>query len=640
VGPGRRQPDQTARIGRALIAMAAGLMRKVLGDRQLRLRAVDFDAKCHPCSYYIKLTNYEASANVFDQSQNLYCSNIMKIIKSISILDKRGRQDLDVAQVNIILGPNNTGKSSFLREVYSFFSPESLGTKNVVQDIGLIDNIIDFARNRDWQQFLTSSDGLQIPYRTLQGGQGSVGIQLDQAIKIAKIGHLTEICSHLLCDRAMILNGISRLNLANSCNMSDLQSSYQPDALPRLIKDENIYAKFRDLVHQNFGLHISIDPTGMNLLRLKLSEDLPPVGNALSIGPKNQEYFKKARSLENESDGIKSFIGILLSLHAFDCDLMFIDEPEAFLYPPLARNLSQILAKAAVDQDKSIFIVTHSPNVLIGFLESEASTNIWRFSRHSNSFFVDPISREGIQKFSRSPKFRNSDILEAAFFEGLVLCEGDDDRVFFEENFKNQRKISSGVPNLRFIRSFGKEEIHVFVRGLQELKMPVAAVLDNDAISGTMETWPKLLDAFKIFGATREMIQAGCEKLRSYRSSLGAAEYHRLLLLPKSEVHTANQDVINLAGRYGLFIIESGALESLVDGFQNLPKRIWLSNVLDDIEKSSFAGARTHYERADRLVSKIVTWHREQLRAQTQGKGSPPTASEGKPTPAAPPASS
>jgi hypothetical protein len=564
----------------------------------------------------------------------------MKIIKSISILDQRGRQDLDVAQVNIILGPNNTGKSSFLREVYSFFSPERLGAKNVVQNIELIDNIIDFARNRDWQQFLTSGDGLQIPYRTLQGGQGSVGIQLDQAIKTAKVGELPYICSHLLCDRAIILNGISRLNLANSCSMSDLQSSYQPDALPRLIRDNNIYAKFQDLVHQNFGLHISIDPTGMNLLRLKLSEDMPPVGDMLSIGPKNQEYFKKARLLENESDGIKSFIGVLLSLHAFDCDLIFIDEPEAFLYPPLARSLSQILAKSAIDQEKSIFVVTHSPNVLLGFLESEAKTNIWRFSRHSNSFFVDQISRESIQKFSKSPKFRNSDILEAAFFEGLVLCEGDDDRVFFEETFKSQRKISRGVPNLRFIRSFGKEELHVFVRGLRELKMPVSAILDNDAISGTMETWPKLLDAFKIHGSTRDMIQAGCEKLRSYRSNLGGAEYHRQLLVQNSEVHTANQNVISLASRHGIFVIESGTLESLVDGFQNLPKRNWLSSVLDDIEKSSVAGVRTQYQRADQLVSKIITWHREELKAQTQVKGLPPIASKGKPTPAAPPASS
>ena len=49
-------------------------------------------------------------------------------------------------------------------------------------------------------------------------------------------------------------------------------------------------------------------------------------------------YMQSARGIENVSDGVKAFTGILIQLHVGQPKVITVDEPEAFLHPSLRQN--------------------------------------------------------------------------------------------------------------------------------------------------------------------------------------------------------------------------------------------------------------------------------------------------------------
>src|SRR5690606_29402020 len=73
--------------------------------------------------------------------------------------------------------------------------------------------------------------------------------------------------------------------------------------------------------------------------------------------------------LHEQGDGMKSFAGVFLSLFAEDYTINLIDEPEAFIHPPQAELLGQMISQK-LGENKQLFIATHSEDFLKGLLES------------------------------------------------------------------------------------------------------------------------------------------------------------------------------------------------------------------------------------------------------------------------------
>ena len=58
--------------------------------------------------------------------------------------------------------------------------------------------------------------------------------------------------------------------------------------------------------------------------------------------------------LDDQGDGIKSFVSTFLSLNHKENDILLLDEPEAFLHPPLARQLGEMIGESN-DEERIIF---------------------------------------------------------------------------------------------------------------------------------------------------------------------------------------------------------------------------------------------------------------------------------------------
>ena len=87
--------------------------------------------------------------------------------------------------------------------------------------------------------------------------------------------------------------------------------------------------------------------------------------------------------LDDQGDGLKSFVSTFLSLNHKEQDILLLDEPEAFLHPPLARRLGEMIGDFQ-NEDRIIFVATHSVEVLKGILTKNQDVNVIRINRSEN----------------------------------------------------------------------------------------------------------------------------------------------------------------------------------------------------------------------------------------------------------------
>ena len=76
----------------------------------------------------------------------------------------------------------------------------------------------------------------------------------------------------------------------------------------------------------------------------------------------SMSYLKRLEelpTLHEQGDGMKSFVGVMLNTMIKKKSITLIDEPEAFLHPPQARLLGQMLAKRD-ENSGQLIISTHS----------------------------------------------------------------------------------------------------------------------------------------------------------------------------------------------------------------------------------------------------------------------------------------
>ena len=108
---------------------------------------------------------------------------------------------------------------------------------------------------------------------------------------------------------------------------------------------------------------------------------------------------------------------------------MLIDEPEAFLHPTLSRKLGREMATLANERDGNIFASTHSSSFLKGCVESGTPTNIVRLTYSAPKATARALAPEKLKELMRDPLLRTAGLLDALFYHGIVVGEGDSEGV-------------------------------------------------------------------------------------------------------------------------------------------------------------------------------------------------------------------
>jgi hypothetical protein len=183
---------------------------------------------------------------------------------------------------------------------------------------------------------------------------------------------------------------------------------------------------------RTFGKAVWPDHARGDSLCLRVADgDLPPADDRLSF-VKMSRY----RPIEDEGDGLKSYVSICIALLLGLRPVCLIDEPEMCLHPPQAYSLGRFIGRHAASKETATFVATHSAHILRGVLQSTHDLEIIRLSRTGDQFHAHRVSADKLALALAKPTLRAETILDGIFSEAIVLVEADGDRLVYHTTWE------------------------------------------------------------------------------------------------------------------------------------------------------------------------------------------------------------
>ncbi|MDR6182120.1 ATP-dependent nuclease [Asaia bogorensis] len=383
----------------------------------------------------------------------------------------------------------------------------------------------------------------------------------------------------------------------------------------KLLTDNPRRESLRNTLFDAFGLYLGMDISEGAVIRLRYGNTAPP--NERSVEDATLEWMRSARPTQEWSDGMKAFTGMLALLRAGDPKIMTIDEPEAFLHPTLAYKLGREIARSALQSDKQVFVSTHSSHFLMGALQSGAKVNVVRLTYQQGIATARMLSNDDIRIMMQEPLLRSANALSGLFYEGVVVAEADADRAFYQE--LNERLLAKdsgrGAPNTLFLNANGKDSVHKIVKPLRALGIPVATILDIDALNPETN-FPPILEAVN-YPKPHTSISADRKDAwtdltsgdRKPKSEGGIA----LLDGPSKE---KAENLFEQLDRYGLFVVRGGEVEHWLPELNIVRSKRWLRNIFEALGNDPEDPKYVHPSQGDvwEFLEKIAAWIKDKGR--------------------------
>lgn len=120
-----------------------------------------------------------------------------------------------------------------------------------------------------------------------------------------------------------------------------------------------------------------------------------------ALDQRAREFHGQATDIAELSDGIKAFTGLIAAVMSTDYRIMLVDEPEAFLHPPLAKKLGRRLTELASKRQANVLASTHSSDFLMGCIQTGEKVNIIRLTYKQGVPTARLLSANKIQEMMR-----------------------------------------------------------------------------------------------------------------------------------------------------------------------------------------------------------------------------------------------
>lgn len=378
--------------------------------------------------------------------------------------------------VVLLVGPNNAGKSQVLKDLLGFARNPNY--------VGRAVRHTDYVKQSemDLQDWVTDN----VPQVQRQGirlfqveGWGEVSdVDILRQWNLPNLSMLTSLF-------VFHADGTSRLSAGDSQQSLDFSSQVPVHPVQRAYREPQIEEAIDQESRAAFGLGVTVDRYGGSLISLRLGE-APHFEH--DNGRPTEAYLTALKSLpklEEQGDGVRSYLGLVLHLAAGRHQILLIDEPEAFLHPPQARRLGSVLAQKAELQQ--VFIATHSTDVLQGALEGGAAITIVRVTRDGNVNHPSVLDDSSVRRLWSDPLLRYSNVLDGLFHDAVVLCESDSDCRYYAAVLDHlpgddAQGVVSRHPQLLFTHCGGKARMASVVDSLRAVSVPVIVVADFDLL--------------------------------------------------------------------------------------------------------------------------------------------------------------
>jgi hypothetical protein len=484
--------------------------------------------------------------------------------------------------MTVFVGPNNSGKSLALREIEDFIESGGDSLRHIIKRIELllppgreIEEMIVSRSVGDPEELL--GDVIRVMRLRSPGGYSrrratdtaepvtEQEVDLPALLAAAENAErptddeLERLCRDLLGLFTLRLDGQTRLALTQMQPAGDLES-HPTNHLGALFRDDEARARIREITADAFGLYFVIDPTEGTHFRVRMAERAPmDEDEEQSVSDRSRAFHGRAEDIDHMSDGIRAFTGLTAAVLSADYRIMLVDEPEAFLHPPLIRKLGKRLTQLAAERGANLLAATHSPDFVMGCITSGQAINIVRLTYRKGIPGARLLAADKLETMMRDPLLRSTGVLGALFHEGAVVCEADADRVFYAE--VNERLLAhraGGADGVVFLNAQNKQTVRRIIRPLREMGLPAAAILDLDLLKGREDFRDLLRSAFvpEVFWEPWE------DQRRRLHQQMNNADYKAGgLQRLGGEVRALADTLLAGLGEYGVFLVPNGELE-------------------------------------------------------------------------------
>jgi len=479
-------------------------------------------------------------------------------------------ESIAATPVTVFVGPNNSGKSRVLQEIERYCRSGSKDANALLladlqfsgTDLPRATQSIERLRQPPNPGEAQSVDHIFVGSRY---GRNQVPLAAITQFVQSPATNISAFCQWYLTHYTLILDGRSRINLVNQQSAGDLQRSPE-SSFQVLFRDDTKRHEVRRIVFEAFGRSFVLDPTNLGQLRIRLSERAPRDDmEERGIHADAVRFHAASQLIDEASDGVKAFTGIVTELMAGDPSVILVDEPEAFLHPSLAAKLGQEVSRAALSADKRLFASTHSPQFVMGCIQSGAPVNIIRLTYRGGVATARVLPSLEILELMRHPLLRSTGVLSGLFYEFVVVTESDADRAFYQE--VNERlllyKPELGIPNCLFLNAQNKQTVQTLLRPLRKLGIPAAGIVDVDVLKDGGTNWTNLLTSSAVpqlshgsLATMRAAIKAAMDATGKDMKRDGGLQ----ILQPADR--QAAEDLLAQLRLYGIFVVPGGELES------------------------------------------------------------------------------
>lgn len=347
--------------------------------------------------------------------------------------------ELPTEGVLALVGANNVGKTYFLKLLRSYI--HGTAVEEVSPNGDIFDNIelgwrgspeeaAPVAKERVENAFTPTEHGFRCnnrlsyaggsivkesQFNTLQSQTNSLGVFSDLFVEfddaIARV-HETSLKRQVAPQ-----NNTEKTSLTQSAFENERASERIKNYFQRIFHKEISYYER----HGNIGFILTPE-----------LQSASSAGHALNQDTKN--HMDNSPKLWHQGLGMRSVLGLLLKIFAADKEIIIVDEPEAFLHPPQAAGLGNVLSEIAVSEKKQIILATHDRNLLNGLLKSgDHRVSIQRISRSGDSSWVKSIEPATLSNVRVKSLIRYSTIFDSLFVRMTVLVENEKDAYFYSE---------------------------------------------------------------------------------------------------------------------------------------------------------------------------------------------------------------
>ncbi|WP_136682518.1 AAA family ATPase [Falsirhodobacter xinxiangensis] len=500
---------------------------------------------------------------------------------------------VDASGITIFVGPNNSGKSLALREMKSQYFYEQTNTlvaALVHADVTRTEierALAQYTIEVPQDEFLPD-DHIRLGNFDSSGLLQTRNVHRDSLYNVADgDGSAEYFNKEVLSLGVSLLDGRSRFSLIVARDAGDIDKP-PTNMLSFLFSNDGARREVQKVVRDCLGVNLIVDATSLGQFRLRITvEELP--ADEQSLRKEFRDQIKSALLVEHASDGVQAFIGIICSIMSAHYHTILIDEPEAFLHPPLARRLGRVLGDYTKTGDANLMVSTHSSDFLMGCIESGQNVRVVRMEYRNKKSRGILIESNDLRAFFQRPLIRSSNVLSALFYDGVVVSESDNDRAFYQEIYRLIADGRQDAPSILFINAQNKQTIRDIIGPLRKFGVPAAAITDIDILKDGGGVFAGWLQSANVphalhlgLGQQRSALCKAFDVIGKDMKANGGVEF-----LPDGDKDAANEFFDGL-NRWGVFPVRGGELESWLPkkGIEG-KKTDWAVSALNRLEHST-----------------------------------------------------